>query len=111
MKKHGGIVYSTNKNFKRTVIDENKAAKVLEKNQFILSVCFEKKGRGGKGVTIIKGFQGSPQEMKKLNKEIKQLLAVGGSLKNNEIILQGRIQDKVIKILNKKGYMSKKVGG
>ena len=49
--------------------------------------------------------------MKKLNKEIKQLLAVGGSLKNNEIILQGRIQDKVIKILNKKGYMSKKVGG
>ena len=49
--------------------------------------------------------------MKKLSKEIKQLLAVGGSLKNNEIILQGRIQQEVIKILNNKGYMCKQVGG
>lgn len=106
--KKGGLVYSTNSKFKlENIVNEE----YVEKSNFILSVCFEKKGRAGRGVTIIKGFQGSTETLKLLSKKIKKLLGLGGSVKNNEIIIQGRIQDKIINILNKEGYNTKKVGG
>tara|TARA_B110000444_G_scaffold150821_1_gene141154 strand:- start:2733 stop:3056 length:324 start_codon:yes stop_codon:yes gene_type:complete len=107
VRKKGGIVYSTNLDFDNNIEEE-------EDNQyddFILSVCFEKKGRAGKGVTIIKGFIGQSNILNELGKELKKSLGVGGSIKNNEIIIQGRIQEPIITILNKKGYKTKKVGG
>tara|TARA_B100000427_G_scaffold273436_1_gene241151 strand:- start:1 stop:324 length:324 start_codon:yes stop_codon:yes gene_type:complete len=106
--KKGGIVYSTNHNLRTTNSPDYQDVK---KNDFILSICFEKKGRAGKGVTIIKGFEGNPNKLKELSKEIKTSLGVGGSNKSGEIILQGRIQEKIINLLNKKGYKTKKVGG
>ena len=106
--KEGHIVYSTNKNLKPTFQEEKIE---FNKKQFTLSVCFEKKGRKGKGVTIIKGFFGSEDQLKDLGKEIKKSLGIGGSIKNKEIILQGRIQEKTIQMLNQKGYQTKKVGG
>ena len=47
--------------------------KQLKKQQ--LEAHFSNKGRGGKTVTIIKGFEGSPQELKALEKELKSLCA------------------------------------
>ena len=106
--KNGGLVYSTNRE-----LDLNKSEKgdCDKQNQFVISVCFEKKGRKGKGVTIIRDFQGPAIELSILAKNIKTSLGIGGSVKNNEILLQGRIQEKIIKILNKEGYKTKKVGG
>ena len=106
--KKGGLVYSTNSNLElHPTIEDN----VFNKDEFIISVCFEKKGRKGKGVTIIKNFKGNKLELALLSKKIKTTLGVGGSIKDNEIILQGRIQEKVIKTLNADGYKTKKVGG
>ena len=106
--KKGGLVYSTNQDLKLNRIElEHEYAK----NDFVLSICFEKKGRKGKGVTIIKNFKGSPIELGLLSKKIKTSLGIGGSIKNDEIILQGRIQEKIIEILKKDGYQTKKVGG
>ena len=90
----GGIVYSTNKHLN---IEENEDS-IIDKKDFVISVCFEKKGRVGKGVTIIKGIKATPSTLKKLAKEIKKTLSIGGSNKNGEIILQGRIQEKVINL-------------
>ena len=104
----GNIVYSTNKNFQNQSNDQES---YLEKNEYILSVCYEKKGRAGKGVTIIKGYQGDPINLESLSKEIKSSLGIGGSIKKGEIILQGRIQEKVMNFLNSKNYKTKKVGG
>tara|TARA_B100000579_G_scaffold73258_1_gene56189 strand:+ start:20728 stop:21051 length:324 start_codon:yes stop_codon:yes gene_type:complete len=106
--KNGGLVYSTNKE-----LDLNKSEKgdYYKHTEFVISVCFEKKGRKGKGVTIIRDFQGSQMELSILAKNIKTCLGIGGSVKNNEILLQGRIQEKIIEILNKEGYKTKKVGG
>lgn len=104
--KKGGIVYSTNKSLH---IEEEEIE--INKNDFIVSVCFEKKGRGGKGVTIIRGIEETPNTLKNLSKELKKSLSIGGSNKNGEIILQGRIQEKVIGFLNQRGYKTKKVGG
>ena len=76
-----------------------------------LEAHFSKKGRGGKVVTVIKGFEGSEQALKKLGKELKNKLGVGGSAKNGEIIIQGNNRDKVVALLQEKGYKVKKIGG
>ena len=104
----GNIVYSTNNNFQNQFDDQES---YLEKNEYVLSISYEKKGRAGKGVTIIKGYQGDPINLANLSKEIKSNLGIGGSIKKGEIILQGRIQEKVITFLNTKNYKTKKVGG
>ena len=76
-----------------------------------LEAHFSNKGRGGKTVTVIKGFVGSPKELKALEKELKSLCAVGGSAKNLEIIIQGNFRDKIMAHLQKQGHNVKRVGG
>jgi translation initiation factor 1 len=76
-----------------------------------LEAHFSKKGRGGKTVTIIKGFDGSPQNLKALEKELKSLCAVGGSIKDGDILIQGNYRDKITTHLQKQGYKVKRIGG
>ncbi len=75
-------------------------------------ICkFEKKGRNGKPVTLIEGFEGSDDELKKISKKIKITLGIGGSEKDGIIVIQGDNRDKIMKILNEMGYKTKRVGG
>ena len=67
--------------------------------------------RKGKPVTIIEGYTGADDDFKKLAKEIKVTLSVGGSFKNDQIIIQGDYRDKIIDILKEKGFKTKRVGG
>ena len=106
--KKSGLIYSTNPNLDLNLINEETD---YTDSNLIISVCFEKKGRKGKGVTIIKDFPGNSMQLALLAKKIKTSLGIGGSIKNNEIILQGRIQEKIMSILAKDGYKTKKVGG
>lgn len=55
--------------------------------------------RRGKLATIITGFQGSDEELQGLASRLKQKLAVGGSARDGEILLQGDVIDKVKKIV------------
>ena len=73
-------------------------------------ICkFEK--RKGKPTTIISGYEGEDEDIKILAKEIKSKLAVGGSFKDNEIIIQGDYRDKIMNLLKDKGFKVKRVGG
>ncbi|SEB37866.1 translation initiation factor 1 [Tenacibaculum sp. MAR_2009_124] len=67
--------------------------------------------RKGKPITIIDGYNGATSDFKKLAKEIKTKLSVGGSFKNDTIIIQGDYRDKIMEILKEKGFNVKRVGG
>jgi translation initiation factor 1 len=67
--------------------------------------------RKGKPTTIIEGYNGAASDFKQLAKELKQLLSVGGSFKNEQIIIQGDYRDKIMEFLIQKGFKVKRVGG
>ncbi len=67
--------------------------------------------RKGKATTIIEGYTGATSDFKQLAKEIKKLLSVGGSFKNEQIIIQGDYRDKIMSFLKDKGFKVKRVGG
>ena len=73
-------------------------------------ICkFEK--RKGKATTIIEGYEGTDEDFKILAKEIKIKLSVGGTFKDDSIIIQGDYRDKIMAILKEKGFKVKRVGG
>ena len=76
-----------------------------------LEAHFSNKGRGGKTVTIIKGFEGSPDALKVLAKTLKQHCGVGGSDKDYDIIIQGNMRDKIMTFLKNEGHQVKRIGG
>lgn len=67
--------------------------------------------RKGKPITIIEGYTGAHKDFKILSREIKQLLGVGGSFKNEQIIIQGDYRDQIMRFLKEKGFGVKRVGG
>ena len=67
--------------------------------------------RKGKPITIIEGYTGATNDFKQLSKEIKKLLSVGGSFKNEQIIIQGDYRDRIMTFLQTKGFKTKRVGG
>lgn len=83
--------------------------KFEQKNPLICK--FEKKGRNGKPVTLIEGFEGTEEELKQISKKIKTTLGIGGSEKDGIILIQGDNRDKIMKILQDMGYKTKRVGG
>ncbi|WP_139959622.1 translation initiation factor [Flavicella sediminum] len=104
----GGFVFSTNDNFE---YDQNESEATPANKQQNLEALFSNKGRGGKTVTVIKGFVGTDADLKALGKTLKTKCGVGGSVKDGEIIIQGKFRDKIMEILKKDGYNVKRVGG
>ncbi len=70
---------------------------------------FEK--RKGKPVTVLEGYTGASEDFKKLTKILKNTLRVGGSYKNELIIIQGNNRDRIMDILQGLGFNTKRVGG
>ncbi len=67
--------------------------------------------RKGKPITILEGYKGADSDFKKLAKELKTKLSVGGSFKEGKIIIQGDYRDKIMEMLVAKGFKVKRVGG
>ncbi|CEN42476.1 Translation initiation factor SUI1 [Capnocytophaga canis] len=89
-------------------IPEKEASNVwLQDNPLICK--YEK--RNGKPVTIIEEYNGADSDFKILSKELKTFLGVGGSVKNEKIIIQGDYRDKIMQFLRNKGFKVKRVGG
>lgn len=67
--------------------------------------------RKGKPITILEGYTGATEDFKILAKELKTTLGVGGSFKDEKIIIQGDYRKKIMDILKEKGFKVKRVGG
>jgi len=104
------VVYSTNKDFEYQTNDDDDT-QTLEPSKQNLKISIDRKKRKGKSVTLITGFIGSNDDLKDLSKILKTKCGVGGSSKNNEIIIQGEFKQKILEILKDMGYNVKSVGG
>ena len=68
-------------------------------------------GRKGKTVTVITGFQSKTETLQALLKKLKSQCGTGGTLKDNEIEIQGDHKQKILEILKQLGYKAKISGG
>ena len=109
-KNRSNIVYSTNSNFNYE--NEEDEIETIDKNQQELKVTIDRKQRKGKAVTLISNFVGTDEDLNELGKLLKSKCGVGGSAKDNQILIQAEIRDKVFNLLINLGYtQTKKVGG
>ena len=68
--------------------------------------------RGGKTVTVVTGFAGiSQDEKERLATEMQKACAVGGTVKEGRIEIQGDKRDDVARILTKAGFRPVFAGG
>lgn len=109
-KDRDGFVFSTNPDFE--FAEETEEVEELAATQQQLRVWLDRKNRGGKEATIVKGFVGTDDTLKDLAKMLKTKCGVGGNAKDGEIIIQGDHRDKVVELLKKEGFsQTKKAGG
>ena len=102
------LIYSTNENINKKI---NKKSKEILKNNEQNLLVYTDRHKGNKISVRIEGFVGSEKNLKNLTKTIKIKCGVGGTCKNNIIIVQGNIREKVVALLDEIGYKYKKVGG
>ena len=107
-KKRLGVVYSTNPDFKYEEEEESAQAETLPPDKQRLLVGIDRRNRGGKTVTLVKGFVGTEDDLKALGKTLKVKCGVGGSAKDGEITVQGDWRDKVVGLLQELGYNAKR---
>lgn len=103
------IVYSTNPDFNYEY-DQEEEQETPEPSQQKLKVYLDTKAKKkGKQATLVSGFVGSTDDLKELGKLLKTKCAVGGSVKDGDILIQGDFRDKVVQILSNEGYKAKKL--
>lgn len=91
------------------VPDEKKTVNI---SSMPMRIFLDRKQRGGKEVTVVRGYTGSEADLKELGKILKTKCGVGGNVKDGEILLQGNHRDKVLTWLIEWGYKNtKKAGG
>jgi translation initiation factor 1 len=77
----------------------------------VVRILRDKKGRGGKTVTVIAGVPGSPSELEKLLSELKRLCGTGGTLRGELVEIQGDHRTRLRDELTKRGFTVKLAGG
>ena len=76
----------------------------------VIRVQREVKGRRGKTVTTVFGFDLDDNKLKDLAKQLKRSCGTGGSVKDGIIIIQGDHRDALLSELKKQGYTAKLSG-
>lgn len=107
-KNRKGVMYSTNPDFEYDENNEEEVTLLAEEQK--LYVSLDRRNRKGKSVTLIEGFVGANEDLKDLAKKLKNLCGVGGTAKNEEIIIQGDFREKIVTFLIKENSNVKRKG-
>jgi len=73
----------------------------------VAKLRMEKKGRGGKTVTVVYGLPRNPEFLKQLSQELKRACGAGGTVVDDGIEIQGDLGARVREALTKRGYVVK----
>jgi translation initiation factor 1 len=84
-------------------------AEPQRKNDGVVRIMRDRKGRGGKTVTVITGLPGD--KLPTLAQQLKKLCGSGGAIKESTIEIQGDHCDKIQAKLIESGYKVKRAGG
>ena len=106
------LVYSTDPETRKQIQNndgKNIDVRKLPPAKQTIKIFLQTKGRGGKKVTVVEGFQEGPENIKDLAKEIKQFCGTGGTVKGKIIEIQGDNRKKVAEKLEARGYKVKGV--
>lgn len=104
-------VWSSSQGDLRQKNRQSVSPKSLPPNQQTVYLHRESKGRGGRGVSLVKNLALSEMDMKALAKKLKQACGSGGTVKAGVIEIQGEHREKIAEVLSKLGYKSKIAGG
>lgn len=102
-RKRTGVVFSTNPDYEYSNLS-TEVQPTLPRGQQRLHLSMERAGRGGKTVTIVRGFVGAKEDIAALCQLLKRRCGVGGTAKGNEIIIQGDHRQRIMEILREEGY-------
>jgi translation initiation factor 1 (eIF-1/SUI1) len=105
--KNSKLVYSTDGGR----IKEGATKTAPAQTDGIIRIRRETKGRKGKGVTTLSGFELEEKPLKDLAKKLKQICGTGGSVKGGVIEIQGDHREKLLEQLTKLGHNTKLAGG
>jgi len=87
-------------------------AKAAQKNRGRVDIIRQKAGRGGKTVTVVKGFVGiGLPEKEQLAKAMQKACGTGGTVKDGQIEIQGDKRDEVARILTEANFRPVLAGG
>lgn len=108
--RYSGIVYSTDDSFEYQEEFDALPTETPDNEKQRLTVQLDKKARKGKMVTLVRGFVGTDADLESLARQLKQQCAVGGSIKDGEIIIQGDFRERIREVLVRDRYKVKVVG-
>ncbi|HED67144.1 MAG TPA: stress response translation initiation inhibitor YciH [Planctomycetes bacterium] len=77
----------------------------------VVRVARSTKGRKGSGVTVVSGLGLGGADLKALAKELKKKLGTGGAVKDGDLEFQGEQRDKLVALLEARGYRVRRSGG
>lgn len=91
---------------------EGASKKSPRKSRGRVDIIRQKAGRGGKTVTVIKGFVGiGLPEKEDLARAMQKACGVGGTVKNGQIEIQGDKREEAARILVEAGFQPVFAGG
>jgi translation initiation factor 1 len=76
-------------------------------SRIVAKLRMEKKGRGGKMVTVVDGLPRNDAFLKELAQELKRTCGTGGTVTDGAIELHGDLRDRLREVLAQKGFAVK----